>query len=232
MAILQHSKKGASTREGTGRDVQEELRRLPLLLRLLSASRPLASLPVLPGHEPTVTDSGDLEQNGNNIDGSSDGDGRSSNSQQLSSEADRTVPLLEQVAAYHPQSELIEQIASTYVPAATRVVGRVASVTRKRRRWSAFAGAGDGNGTASTAYGENMAVWTREWDTSQLRAALSGKIRGTRGNKKKRRRRLSNLSTTDDDDGDDQDGVTGGGGAAAAGGDRDEIVTSTTMMRM
>jgi len=86
-----------------------------------------------------------------------------------SSEADRVVPLLERVAASHPQAELVELLLgnSGGGPSAG-LIGRVPPLSRRPPSTASMAER-DRDGKIS------VKMLSREWDTSHLRAALAGK---------------------------------------------------------
>ena len=195
----------------------EEARRLPLLLRLLSASRPLSSRPAI---GPT---------NDNEEEAEDGGSAATSTPPKSSSEADQVVPLLEQVAAYHPQAELIEIILgggggsksssggsnTSAAGSATKFIGRVPALTRKPTSTTSS----NSNGLKG---GHKML--SREWDTKYLKAALAGKLVGGSsaaasskpGSKK---RRVSDLMADDAADGNGEEGQNKSGKS-------DEIATS------
>ena len=193
--------------EGGGKRLaDEEARRLPLLLRLLSASRPLSSLPTIESAPTTCAEA--------------DNDGSAGSAAKSSSEADLVVPLLEQVAAYHPQAELIEIILgggggssstshSSAASNATKFIGHVPTLTRK---------------PVSTEHSglKGNKMLSREWDTTYLKAALAGKLVGASGASSKsgsKKRRISDLMADGADDDDD-------GGDNTKSGRSDEIATS------
>ena len=121
----------------------------------------------------------------------------SADDETAASEADTVVPLLEQVAASHPQAELIELLLgnSGGGPSAG-LIGRIPPLGR---RPLATAGSADSGGSVK--------MISREWDTSHLRAALAGKTVDLSGDNNQVGG-SDEINNSDDDD-DAEDGAEG-----------------------
>ena len=110
------------------------------------------------------------------------------------SEADTVVPLLERVAASHPQAELIELLLgnSGGGPSAG-LIGRIPPLSRRPLSTASVA---DGGGS--------VRMLSREWDTSHLRAALAGKEVDLSGDNNQVGG-SDEINSSDDDDDDEED---------------------------
>ena len=111
------------------------------------------------------------------------------------SEADTVVPLLERVAASHPQAELIELLLgnSGSGPSAG-LIGRIPPLSRRALSTASVA---DGGGSDR--------MLSREWDTSHLRAALAGKEVDLSGDNSEVVGGSDEINNSDDEDDNEED---------------------------
>lgn len=114
----------SSTTEHDNDHQLEEIQRLPILLRLLSAARPLSSIPSF-GKEETTSKSND----DNDADAADD----RNSAAVCDALANRVVARLEDVAATYPVAEGVDVVACHLAPSICRHISRVAPLKRKRR---------------------------------------------------------------------------------------------------
>jgi hypothetical protein len=136
------------------RPSEEEMRRLPLLLRLLSSSRPLSSIPTFP-LPPIEGGGGDGGANNGN-----DNEGTNDNDELVSSKSDTTDDVIQQAvnrledrAALYSAAEGVEVVACHLAPYVCRKISRLAPLQRTKVK-ATTGGSGSGAGaTAKTAGG-------------------------------------------------------------------------------
>jgi hypothetical protein len=183
-----------STAAHRRRDVDAEAIRLPLLIRLLSALRPLASLPFFAGKRDQLDET--------SYESITETDGKG--------QLDAIVSLLEQVAAYHHAAESVEAVSTHYAPQVTQDIGvnRIVSLHR-----SNDIGQSRLPRDESRTRGNGAVVRTRKWDTVVLEDVLAGR----RPEKTKRRKEMrdeakaangpaDSVVTSDDEDSEKQEG--------------------------
>ena len=105
-------KKGQNDDVVNSRQRNDEIRRLPLFLRMLSASQPLSSIPSLTKQ--------DLESSEESI--------------TTDPLVDQTVSRLENVAASYSAAELVDALTSNHAPLITRKVSRLRPLKRNKRK--------------------------------------------------------------------------------------------------
>jgi len=137
---------------------REEIRRLPLLMRILSEARPLSSVPVLiPVVSPTLPSPPGKDKDGE---------------EQQDDEDDpvirQAVDRLEDRAARYSAAEGIELVACQLAPAVCRKASRLKPLSRAAPPRPRAAGAG-GGGTSSSS-----------WTTDELEAVASSPLKGRR----------------------------------------------------
>jgi hypothetical protein len=126
-------------------ELEEQRHRLPILLRLLAAARPHASIPTFAGwnDQTTFHDNNHSTPNPNNND-------NNNNSQSPDVLVDQVVSKLEDMAATHSGAEAMDVVTLSIVPTVTRKISRVPPLRRKQ-----VARSGDG-------------VVVTMWDTQEL----------------------------------------------------------------
>ena len=140
----------------------EEIHRLPVLLRLLSASRPLSSVPSFWDDE---------EKEKSNINGDS-GD-EPNTATPIDELANQVVARLEDVAATYNVAEGVDVVACHLAPSICRNLSKIAPLKRKRRESSASASLMKQRGAPSLSVGSGPtnsagATTSDGWETQEL----------------------------------------------------------------
>lgn len=115
------------------RQRRDELLRLPLFLRLLSASQPLARIPTILPKTTNLKDKEGPPSNTSSLSSSPSPHHDHRHSIHSHRHADEIVPVLEKVAASFPLAEGVDVLVSYLAPQLCRSISRCVEVKRKRR---------------------------------------------------------------------------------------------------